>query len=107
MIFEENLIARDRIVGQLQGLIESTRRSLEVLENKLTQEERDQAIAALRQAEEATGSVEQLLSAVANLEAIATPLGQAMLQKVTPHRFARWLREYLEHWRRFWRARLS
>ncbi len=107
VIFEENLIARDRIVGQLQGLIESTRRSLEVLENKLTQEEREQAIAALRQAEEATGSVEQLLSALANLEAIATPLGQAMLRQVTPHRFAWWLREYLEHWRRFWRARLS
>ncbi len=78
---EEGFKERDRVVGQLQGLTQSTRKTFELLSAKLTDQERDSATEALTQAEQAKeGSLEQLQSALAQLETTAESLGQAMLR---------------------------
>ena len=78
---EEGLKERDRVVGQLQGLTQSTRKTFELLSAKLTDQERDSANEALTQAEQAKeGSLEQLQSALSLLETTAEALGQAMLR---------------------------
>ena len=78
---EEGLKERDRIGGQLQGLTQSTRKTFELLSAKLTDQERNSAAEALTQAEQAKqGSLEQLQSALAQLETTAEALGQAMLR---------------------------
>jgi molecular chaperone DnaK len=78
---EEGLKERDRVVGQLQGLTQSTRKTFELLSAKLTDQERDSATEALTQAEQAKeGSLEQLQSALSLLETTAEALGQAMLR---------------------------
>ena len=78
---EAGLKERDRIVGQLQGLSQSTRKTFELLSAKLTDQERDSATEALTHAEKAKeGSIEDLQSALAQLETTAEALGQAMLR---------------------------
>jgi molecular chaperone DnaK len=78
---EEGLKERDRVVGQLQGLTQSTRKTFELLSAKLTDQERDSANEALTQAEQAKeGSLEQLQTALSLLETTAEALGQAMLR---------------------------
>jgi molecular chaperone DnaK len=78
---EEGLREREKVVGQLQGLIQSTRKTYELLHPKLTDAERNQATQALNRAEQTKeGSLEDLQSALANLETTAEALGQAMLR---------------------------
>lgn len=78
---EEGLKERDRVVGQLQGLTQSTRKTFELLSAKLTDQERNSATEALTQAEKAKeGSLEQLQTALSLLETTAEALGQAMLR---------------------------
>ncbi len=72
---------RDRLAGQLQGLIGSTRKTYELLSSKLTDEERAQASAALDSAQQAKdGSRDDLKTALSKLETTAMSLGQAMLR---------------------------
>ena len=79
--FEESLKERDRIAGQLQGLTQSTKKTFELLSSKLTDEERDQASRALDNAETVKESgVDELKSALLELESTAEALGQAMLR---------------------------
>ncbi|HXV63988.1 MAG TPA: molecular chaperone DnaK [Vicinamibacteria bacterium] len=78
---EETLREREKVSGQLQGLIHSTRKTYQLLQTKLTDEERQQATQALDRAEQTReGSLEDLQSALANLETTAEALGQAMLR---------------------------
>ena len=78
---EESAKERDRIVDQLHGLTQSTRKTFELLSAKLTDEERSSATEALTLAEQAKeGSVDQLKVALAQLETTAEALGQAMLR---------------------------
>ena len=78
---EAGLKERDRIIGQLQDLSQSTRKTFELLSAKLTDQERDSATEALTHAEKAKeGSIEDLQSALAQLETTAEALGQAMLR---------------------------
>jgi molecular chaperone DnaK len=72
---------KERIVGQLQGLIGSTQKTFDLLSSKLTDEERAQASEALGDAQKAkAGSLEELKAALARLETTAEALGQAMLR---------------------------
>ena len=81
MQLEEGLKERDRIVGQLQGLTQSTRKTFELLSAKLTDEERSSATQALTKAEQAReGSLDELQAALSILETTAEALGQAMLR---------------------------
>ena len=78
---EEGRKERDRIVGQLQGLTQSTRKTFELLSAKLTDEERSSATQALTKAEQAReGSLDELQAALSILETTAEALGQAMLR---------------------------
>jgi len=78
---EEGLKERDRIVGQLQGLTQSTRKTFELLSAKLTEEERSSATQALTKADQAKeGSLHELQAALSILETTAEALGQAMLR---------------------------
>ncbi len=78
---EEGFKERDRIVGQLQGLTQSTRKTFELLSAKLTDEERSSATQALTKAEQAKeGSLDELQAALSILETTAEALGQAMLR---------------------------
>ena len=78
---EEGLKERDRIVGQLHGLTQSTRKTFELLSAKLTDAERDSATQALTKAERAKeGSLDELQAALSILETTAETLGQAMLR---------------------------
>ena len=78
---EEGLKERDRIVGQLQGLTQSTRKTFELLSAKLTDEERSSATQALTKADQAKeGSLDELQAALSILETTAEALGQAMLR---------------------------
>ncbi|HSF15594.1 MAG TPA: molecular chaperone DnaK [Vicinamibacteria bacterium] len=78
---EETLREREKVSGQLQGLIHSTRKTYQLLQTKLTAEERQQATQALDRAEQTReGSLEDLQSALASLETTAEALGQAMLR---------------------------
>jgi molecular chaperone DnaK len=72
---------RDRVAGQLQGLIGSTQKTYDLLSSKLTEDERAQANEALGDARKAKeGTLEGLKAALARLEATAETLGQAMLR---------------------------
>ncbi len=78
---EEGMRQRDKVTAQLQGLIQSTRKTYELLQAKLTDQERTQATAALSKAEQTReGSLEDLQSALATLETTAEALGQAMMR---------------------------
>jgi molecular chaperone DnaK len=79
---EVELKQREQIVGQLQGLIKSTRKTFELLSSKLTDDERSRFADALSQAEKATdGTVQELQGALSGLETTAEALGQAMLRQ--------------------------
>ncbi|MCI0410253.1 MAG: molecular chaperone DnaK, partial [Acidobacteria bacterium] len=70
---------RERVMGQLQGLMGSTRRTFELISPKLTDEERSHAASALAGAEKAKeGSLDDIKQALAQLETAAEALGQAM-----------------------------
>ncbi len=70
---------RDRVMGQLQGLMGATRRTFELISPKLTDEERSHAASALAGAEKAReGSLDDIKQALAQLETAAEALGQAM-----------------------------
>jgi molecular chaperone DnaK (HSP70) len=72
---------RDKVTAQLQGLIQSTRKTYELLHAKLTEQERSQATTALSRAEQTReGSLEDLQAALATLETTAEALGQAMMR---------------------------
>ena len=78
---EDGMKARDKIVGQLQRLTQSTRKTFELLSAKLTEDERSNATSALSQADQAKeGSLEQVQAALSVLETTAEALGQAMLR---------------------------
>jgi len=78
---EEGMRQRDKVTSQLQGLIQSTRKTYELLHTKLTEQERSQATAALSRAEQTReGSLEDLQAALATLETTAEALGQAMMR---------------------------
>jgi molecular chaperone DnaK len=78
---EEGMRQREKVTAQLQGLIQSTRKTYELLHSKLTEQERSQATAALSRAEQTReGSLEDLQSALATLETTAEALGQAMMR---------------------------
>ena len=78
---EEGLRQRDKVTAQLQGLIQSTRKTYELLHAKLTEQERSQATAALSRAEQTReGSLEDLKAALSTLETTAEALGQAMMR---------------------------
>ena len=79
---EAGLKERDRIIGQLQGLTQSTRKTFELLASKLTDEERANATDALKKADSAkeNDDIEQVRTALSNLETTAEALGQAMLR---------------------------
>ena len=78
---EEGMRQRDKVTAQLQGLIQSTRKTYELLHAKLTEQERSQATAALSRAEQTReGSLEDLEAALATLETTAEALGQAMMR---------------------------
>jgi len=78
---EEGMRQRDKVTAQLQGLIQSTRKTYELLHAKLTEQERSQATAALSRAEQTReGSLEDLKAALATLETTAEALGQAMMR---------------------------
>ncbi len=78
---EEGMRQRDKVTAQLQGLIQSTRKTYELLHAKLTDQERSQATAALSRAEQTReGSLEDLQAALATLETTAEALGQAMMR---------------------------
>jgi molecular chaperone DnaK len=78
---EEGMRQRDKVTAQLQGLIQSTRKTYELLHAKLTDQERSQATAALSKAEQTReGSLEDLQAALATLETTAEALGQAMMR---------------------------
>jgi molecular chaperone DnaK len=67
--------------AQIQGLLQSTRKTMELLDAKLTAEERILAERAMRMAEEALGgSPEERREALEHLEAAAEMLGQAVLR---------------------------
>lgn len=68
-------------MGPLRGLIQTTRKIYELVQDKLTEHERSRATQALELAELATeGSLEEIEAALAKLETIAETLGQAMLR---------------------------
>jgi molecular chaperone DnaK len=72
---------REQVAGQLQGLLESTRKSFNLLAEKLTEEEKSKASDALDGAEQnKDGNLEELKSALAQLESTAEALQQAMLR---------------------------
>ena len=78
---EEGRKERDRIVGQLQGLTQSTRKTFELLSAKLTEDERSSATQALTKADQVKeGSLDELQAALSILETTAEALGQAMLR---------------------------
>jgi molecular chaperone DnaK len=78
---EEGMRQREKVTAQLQGLIQSTRKTYELLQSKLTDQERSQATAALSRAEQTReGSIEDLQAALATLETTAEALGQAMMR---------------------------
>ena len=78
---EEGMRQRDKVTAQLQGLIQSTRKTYELLHAKLTEQERSQATAALSRAEQTReGSLEDLKAALSTLETTAEALGQAMMR---------------------------
>ncbi len=78
---EDGMRHREKVTAQLQGLIQSTRKTYELLQPRLTEQERKQATAALSRAEQTRdGSLEDLESALATLETTAEALGQAMLR---------------------------
>jgi molecular chaperone DnaK len=78
---EEGMRQRDKVTAQLQGLIQSTRKTYELLQAKLTDQERNQATAALSRAEQTReGSLEDLQAALSTLETTAEALGQAMMR---------------------------
>ncbi len=72
---------REAVATQLQGLIGSTRKTFELLSSKLTEQERTQATEILDGAQKAKeGSLEDIKTALAQLESTAEALGQAMLR---------------------------
>ena len=72
---------RDHVAGQLQGLIESTRKSFDALAEKLTEEEKSKASDALADAEHhKNGNLEELQGALTRLESTAETLQQALLR---------------------------
>ncbi len=78
---EDGMRQREKVTAQLQGLIQSTRKTYELLQAKLTEQERSQATAALSRAEQTReGSLEDLQAALATLENTAETLGQAMMR---------------------------
>jgi molecular chaperone DnaK len=78
---EEGMRQREKVTAQLQGLIQSTKKTYELLHAKLTEQERSQATAALSRAEQTReGSLEDLQAALATLETTAEALGQAMMR---------------------------
>ena len=78
---EEGMRQREKVTAQLQGLIQSTRKTYELLHAKLTEQERSQATSALSRAEQTReGSLEDLQAALATLENTAETLGQAMMR---------------------------
>jgi molecular chaperone DnaK len=78
---EEGMRQRDKVTVQLKGLIQSTRKTYELLQAKLTDHERSQATAALSRAEQTReDSLEDLQAALATLETTAEALGQAMMR---------------------------
>ena len=79
---EDSLQVRARIIGQLQGLTQSTRKTFSILSSKLTDRERAMATEAIETAELANNhsDIEHIKKALANLEITAVALGQAMLR---------------------------
>jgi molecular chaperone DnaK len=73
---------REHVAGQLQGLIDSTRKTFDVLSAKLSDEEREQVNQSLTNADQKKdGSLEELNEALAQLESTAEALQQAMLRE--------------------------
>jgi len=78
---EVERLRREASVGQLQGLFGSTRKTFELLSQKLTEEERAQACDAFHTADQAKdGTFDEIRSALDRLETAAEALGQAMLR---------------------------
>jgi molecular chaperone DnaK len=72
---------RDHVAGQLQGLIESTRKSFDALAQKLTEEEKSKASRALADAEQhKNGNLQEIQGALTRLESTAEALQQALLR---------------------------
>jgi len=72
---------KERASAQLQGLLQSTRKTLELLRAKLTREEQSLAERAIRDAGAAReGSLEEIRAVLSNLETIAEMLGEAMFR---------------------------
>ena len=70
----------EKVAVQLQGLLETTKKSFEDFGDKLTEEEKTKASDALAGAEQKKdGSIEELKSALAELDSAARALQQAML----------------------------
>jgi molecular chaperone DnaK len=77
--------SRDRLTAQLLGLIQSTRKTLELLRVKLTPEELALSERTIRIAETATeGSLQDLEAALAKLESVAEMLGQTIMRDSKP-----------------------
>ena len=71
---------RAAVAGELQGLLDSTKKSFEDFGDKLSEEEKTKASDALAGAEQKKdGSIEELKSALKELESAAAALQQAML----------------------------
>lgn len=72
---------REKVVGELQGLMDQTRKTFELLSTKLTDEERSAATEALERAEQVKdGNIDDLKTAFARLQNTAEHLGQVMLR---------------------------
>jgi molecular chaperone DnaK len=73
---------RDRLVGQLQGLRDSTKRTFDLLASRLSDRERIGASQALALSEKvlANGSVDELRQALGQLESSSAELAQVMMR---------------------------
>jgi molecular chaperone DnaK len=70
---------REKVAAQLQGLIQSTRKTYELLQHKLTDVEKSEATHDLNLAELAReASLDEMKATLANLETTAEVLGRAM-----------------------------
>lgn len=98
--FEDNLSERDRLAAELDGLVRNARRSLGLLEYELSDKDRKAADTALRRADEVReGSIEELRSALSDLESAAALLGQAILGQPRQRGVLSWIRRI---WKSFW-----
>jgi len=72
----------DGLRRQLEGLVANTLRSIQALESKLSTDERERILGAIERAKKTLngGSLEELKTALGDMEKAATLIGQAMLR---------------------------